>query len=252
MKTTVLGSIALVALSIGSNAANAADLPVKAAPPPITPVFTWTGCYVGIWGGYGSGANTDITVAAPAPVGIPAGARIVGPIHVNGPIGGGDIGCRYQWNSWVIGVEGDFGGAAKSGHNNFIPPFGLPTSAALIHEDWLATVRGRLGYVWGNSLFYVTGGGAWSRAKVDVIFIPFSFLPGFQATDSKSLSGWAAGGGWEYAFGNNWSAKVEYIFVDFGTKTFFGGPPFNPVVGAALAVPMREHTARIGINYKLF
>jgi len=83
MKSTILASVALVALSVGSNAVLAADMPVK-APPPAAPAFTWTGCYVGAWAGYGFGDNTNITVAAPPPAGILAGAAIVGPIHVNG------------------------------------------------------------------------------------------------------------------------------------------------------------------------
>jgi outer membrane immunogenic protein len=217
---------------------------LKAAPPAAGAGLTWNGCYAGWWGGYGWGGNSNIAIAAPAPAGIPLGSGIAGPIHVDGGLVGGDVGCQYQFGAWVIGAEGDIGAAAKHGRHSLLAPIGNPLFNASIEEDWLATARARIGYAWGNSLLYVTGGGAWARPRLVISGL------GTSTSDTQSFSGWSAGGGWAYALTNNWSVKVEYIYVDLGTKTFFGGPVFNPGVGAALAMPLREQTVRFGVNYK--
>jgi outer membrane immunogenic protein len=114
---------------------------------------------------------------------------------------------------------------------------------ATSNMDYFVTVRGRLGFAMDRALIYGTGGFAWAHnnATVNIAAGPFSA----RLFDDKDHTGWTAGGGIEWAFTNNWSAKVEYLYMDLGSKgyTFVGGlPPVN--------VDLKVHTAKIGLNYK--
>jgi outer membrane immunogenic protein len=151
--------------------------------PPLAPIFSWTGFYVGGHGGYGWSDSQGL--------------------DLKGGFGGGQVGYNYQMNNFVWGIEGDVAWADIS--ETFL---GLVS----VKFDTLASVRGRLGIAYGSALFYGTGGGGWGHFKVSAG--PFS--------DSAWLSGWTAGAGIEYAFMPNWSAKVEYLHYGFGSETFFG------------------------------
>src|SRR5262249_18200502 len=121
MKRLFLGSVALVALSLGTPAAMAAELarPRPAPPPPPVPVYTWTGCYVGASAGNSSGTSQHFTTAGSRLVGtntvLPAGANITDSFNLSGFIGGGQIGCNWQWGVWVFGVEADGSATNKEG-----------------------------------------------------------------------------------------------------------------------------------------
>ncbi len=106
-------------------------------------------------------------------------------------------------------------------------------------NTWLATFRGRVGYAFDRWLPYITGGGAYGRvaAKVDVPPV------GFAASSSSNQLGWTVGVGLEYAFLSNWSAKIEYLYVDLGS---FNSAPVAPVNN----VSFKENIVRAGLNYK--
>src|SRR6266566_3119682 len=145
MKKLLLGSTALFALVSGSSAW-AADMPRKApaAPPaatPAAPAVSWTGCYVGgnLGGGWAlkdwANPSSDFDTGGP-------GLR--GTAALGGFVGGGQIGCDYQFaDSWVIGIQGMFDGADLKGDifDSFNPDFDLTNRV-----DWFATITGRLGY----------------------------------------------------------------------------------------------------------
>src|SRR5262249_33052039 len=156
MKRLFLGSVALVALSLGTPAAMAAELapPRPAPPPPPIPVYTWSGCYVGASAGYGAGRSTHSTVAnsiitggplgrpPPELLGAPAGTSIAGDLGLSGFIGGFQGGCNYQVGQWVIGIEGDGSATNKEGQNfeTGLVPFTGVGSASFIsqtQERWL-------------------------------------------------------------------------------------------------------------------
>ena len=132
-------------------------------------------------------------------------------VDTDGFLGGGQIGCDYQFaTNWVIGVEGNFSWANISGSSS--PPAFIGTETFDAKTDWLASVTGRLGYAWDRWLLYAKGGAAWAHDKYNIT----TYL-GTWAT-SETRSGWTVGGGLEWAFANNWSAKLEYQFYDFGNR----------------------------------
>src|SRR5262249_46373040 len=127
MKKLFLGSVALVALGLVAPAAFAAEraVPAYTPPPPPVPVYTWTGCYVGANAGSSSGNSQHFTTAGSiftrAGDGPVPGGNITDSFNLSGFIGGGQIGCHYQFGVWGIGVEG--GGAAT---NKKGQAFGIP------------------------------------------------------------------------------------------------------------------------------
>jgi outer membrane immunogenic protein len=265
MKRLFPGSVALVALSLGTPAAFAADRPVPAYAPPPPPAYSWSGCYAGASAGSSNGRSEQFTTAGsiltrPPVTALPPGVNITDRFSLSGFIGGGTLGCNWQWGAWVFGIEGDGSATNKEGQAFEIPlvPFAGAARGNWIsqtQERWLVTARARLGVTWwgDRSLIYVTGGGAW--AKIDVS----EFLPGFTIPtghqESSTRSGWTVGAGYEYALGYGWSAKGEFLYVKFDDFTSFTTAPF--AVGgfsnvAPREVRLEDYIWRAGLNYKFW
>lgn len=229
MKKLLLGGFALMALA-APLAANAADLarpvaPAYKAPPPI-PVTTWTGFYLGAYGGGGGGfSRYDFT-----PIG-----TTTGNFNISGGMAGGTGGFNWQTGAAVFGVEADGGWADFRGsHTCPGPAFTCATS-----DTWTSTIRGRLGWAVGsNFLIYGTGGGAFGDIRAAV-------TPGFTGAVVEK-AGWAAGAGVEWMFAPNWSAKLEYMHYDLGTGVC-GAPLCDPVNAAN--VRFEVDTGKVGLNY---
>jgi outer membrane immunogenic protein len=214
MKNLLLASIAMITMTVSASAADLALRYAKAPLSPVAAVHDWSGFYVGAHLGYGWG-HDDVT----------AYVRTTGNLFTtfdfnqSGILGGGQIGYNFAATpNWLLGIEGDYSGADVSGT---IDVTRAPGTARLDGTlDQLATVRARLGYTTGSLLLYGTGGFAWGHVKARneqvQCFVQTCTL---GATDliSQDRTGWAAGAGIEYAFMQNWSAKIEYIHVDFGT-----------------------------------
>jgi outer membrane immunogenic protein len=226
MKNLLLAGVAGVALVAGAPA-GAADLgtqPYK-APPVWAPVllFTWSGCYIGghVGGGWGRKDFSDTGDGAFVGDGkAPQSIRV----DTSGFLGGGQIGCDYQFApNWVVGIEGDFSGADIKG--SAVDPF-FPTTGKTLHArtDWLATATGRLGWAWDRLLIYIKGGAAWAHDKYGadepVADGTVDCAPPAPCTynASETRIGWTAGVGLEWAFWSNWSAKLEYDFYGFGHR----------------------------------
>src|SRR5215475_6844266 len=153
MKTIVLVGVGAALMAIPS--ANAADLGRSAykAPPPGVPAFSWTGCYIG--GNVGGGWGRE-TASAPT---LAPGISVSG--DTSGVIGGGQIGCNYQFApNWVIGIEGD-GSAADIKGDATATVLGI-TGTARARTDWIASVTGRIGWAADRWLVYAKGGAAWA------------------------------------------------------------------------------------------
>jgi outer membrane immunogenic protein len=272
MKKLFLGSVALVALSLGAPAAFAAERPVPAytPPPPPVPVYTWTGCYAGANAGYSAGRSTQTTVGnslvtggalgAPAPALLPAnsvGTSIAGDLNLSGFIGGFQGGCNYQVGQWVFGFEGDGMATNKEGQNfeTGLVPFTNANRANWIsqtQERWLVTARGKLGWAWWDkSMVYATGGAAW--AKIDTSEFLVGNQTGTGHQESNTRTGWTVGAGWEYALGYGWSIKGEYLYVKFDDYTTFTTPPFGGAGGniAPRNTKLYDNIIRAGMNYKI-
>jgi outer membrane immunogenic protein len=225
--------LALLASTLFIGAASAADMPRRApaykAPEPImAQPYNWTGFYVGGNLGYGWGRQ-DNSVDGTS----------VGSANVNGIIGGGQVGYNWQVNQIVFGLEADFQGSGQKGDGSFTVPFPGTFTNKL---DWFGTVRGRVGYAFDRWLPYVTGGWAYGHGSID------ASAPGVGAGSvSNTYSGWTVGGGLEYAFLNNWSAKIEYLYVDFGNGPSVTLAPSASVLSGG---KLTDNIVRVGLNYK--
>ena len=177
----------------------------------------------------------------------------------SGFTGGGQIGYNFQPSNWVWGIEADIqsldlsdshGGEFRYTTNN--APYNLSNSNS---TDWLFTLRGRVGYAFNRSLVYFTGGLAVTEIDFTQTFSeqPFTAVPGARAKSSSTEVGWVIGGGWEYAFAQNWSLKGEYLFAQFEFDAAAGrgvkGTPFNATFHNSLS-DLDVNIVRGGFNYK--
>ncbi|WP_234678884.1 outer membrane protein [Bradyrhizobium monzae] len=265
MKKCLLAAAMVV---LGTASVQAADLAAQYTKAPVmAPGYNWTGFYVGanIGGQWGSADPTTSTVFAPtgyfAASSVPAIAA-VGAQNVNSSsvTGGFTAGYNWQVNQAVFGLEGDInyfgfkGSATGSALYPCCAPFAFTVSSQ-VSADWLATIRGRIGFLaTPHWLLYATGGVAIADVKGN-----FNLTDTFSATESGAIHdtrvGWTAGVGGEYAVGNGWSLKAEYLYVDLGRST---ATSTNLVLGATSypsnvythSVDLKSNIVRVGVNYK--
>jgi outer membrane immunogenic protein len=186
-----------------------------------------------------------------------AGSPITESFDLSGFIGGGQLGCNWQWGAWVFGIEGDGSATNKSGQGIELQP--IPRGNTLwiseTQERWFVTARGRLGltnFWWfgDKTLLYVTGGGAWAKIDASEWLTTTPQSTGHQ--ESNTRSGWTVGGGIEYALGYGWSVKSEFLYADFGTFTTFTSPPFGLAGIQPRDVKVKDYIWRAGMNYKFW
>lgn len=217
-----------LALAIASPAL-AADLPPVSAPPrapaayvpAVSPIYNWNGIYVGINGGYGFGNSTWS-----------GGAFTTGSFTLDGGLVGGTIGGNFQMGQFVAGIEADGDWSDIRGS--------APTTACAACQtsnEWLGTVRGRLGFAWDRVLLFGTGGLAFGDVKA---------TSALGASDSSEL-GWTAGGGVEVGITESLTAKIEYLYVDLQNGSCTGGCGAPP---APVSVSFTSSLVRGGLNYK--
>jgi outer membrane immunogenic protein len=215
--------IAALSLLATSFSAQAADIPrpVYKGVRSVVAYYNWTGFYLGVNGGYGFGtSNWDIPAVTVKPTGWLAGAT---------------LGYNYQMGSVVLGIEGDYDWADIKGSETCAVILTCETK-----NTYLATIRGRIGYAFDRFMPYLTAGGAYGDIKA-TISAP---LVGAVLTSSKAQFGWTVGAGLEYAFLGNWSAKLEYLYVDLGR---FDTGFTTPIVDN---VSLKQNIVRVGLNYK--
>jgi outer membrane immunogenic protein len=252
-------ALVAVGLLIGTPAL-AADLAVKASPPP-APVATWTGWYAGLNAGAVWGDDSVSWAAAGGPgLGFnPAGAANINlnsPGHVRtvGFTGGGQAGYNLQVQSFVAGVEADVEYTGIDGTRAFLSTVFANPYAQSVRSDWLGTLRGRLGFAYGPLLFYGTGGLAVAQLKYSDNFLGLHGIgPINSSVDYSPRAGWTAGGGAEWAFAPHWSAKAEYLFVDLGSQTDSASTVAannGEVAVIGHAHSFTENIARLGVNYR--
>lgn len=235
-KNIILGAVA--ALVLGPTATLAADLAVK-APPPVA-IYDWTGFYIGAAGGGSLGTSDHIDVAT--------GRSDASGYNIKGGLAGGTLGYNWQMSSFVFGVEADASWVGEYGSNPDIGLAGIldgagnPLFTSSTRETWMATARARAGYAVNNLLFYVTGGYAAAGVEAGVKDANTGVLLD-SATSTRS--GWTAGGGLEWGFAPNWSAKFEMLYMKFNSVTFNTVQAEGP-----RTVPLDDTVARFGINYR--
>lgn len=222
---------------------------------------SWTGAYIGIHGGAirQQAITHDLDRFADFFVG-------PGPFNVTqsqtGGIAGGHIGYNWQSRRLVYGIEVDGAGAigADARVAYLDPDPGFPAKHAYATDfNWLATVRGRVGLEVEGTLAYVTGGLAiaglrnrWGQGMADGTPPAFAY----QFEDNAVRVGWTAGGGIEHRFAGNWSARVEGLYVDFGTSKTQSKVFTSPGLTDTFSFGTRwENTAivgRAGVSYHFY
>ncbi|QPC42449.1 porin family protein [Kaustia mangrovi] len=203
--------------------AEAADLPVYVPPPP-APVWSWAGPYLGLHVGAVDG---DISARGEED---PEDFELK--LDPNGIVGGVQAGYNFQFDSIVLGVEGDF---SFGDVDDVAYPADFRFETQI---DWMATIRGRVGWAMDRTLFYATGGAAFADMELKASEGPFT------DKDTQTMFGWTVGGGVEHAFTDYLSFKAEYLYADFNKETFtLGGEDER---GRA---DLQTHTFRVGVNW---
>jgi outer membrane immunogenic protein len=237
MKKILLAGSAL--LTIVSGSAMAADMrparaPVYTKAPMMAPAYSWTGCYIGgNVGGLWATKNWSLSTT---------GATNSSE-DISSGLGGGQIGCNYQVNTWVFGIQGDYDWTNASGS---AADLAFPGGTDRSTIKGLASVTGRVGYTWDRFLGYVKGGGAWENDNYD---ITRTTTGASFATASETRTGWTLGIGGEYAFNDFLTGFVEYDYYDFGTRQ----NSFTTTVPSTVLIDIKERksVAKVGVNFKL-
>jgi outer membrane immunogenic protein len=269
-KLTLSAAFAISAI-LGIEAASAADLPVKALSyTAAVPAFSWTGCYLGGNGGWAWGrSNVNTTFTAPFDINsrfVNELTRELSPaLRPEGVTVGGQFGCNRQFGHLVVGGEADFNyfGLKNNISTTFPAAIVNPatqsvTTNSSIETRWLFTARGRLGYAWDTWLLYGTGGLAMTRIDAsakytNMVVNPPLLVESEFANASTTKIGWTIGAGVEHAISKNWTAKLEYLYADFGSVT-----ALSQIVSAEAGpsgilsnhnFPLRTNIVRFGLNY---
>jgi outer membrane immunogenic protein len=249
----------VVAASALATAASAADLPVPAAPAPVyrPVIYDWTGIYGGI--NVGGGVLNDVVTNNTTTALLNAGTQTkLSPFSV---VGGAQAGFNYQIQQVVLGAEGTFTWSNISGTQ--VTPSLQPTISenSVSTPQWYATVTGRAGFAANDFLFYAKGGAAWMGVHYTQNVVGAGiFQSGQTIVDTRS--GFTIGGGIEFGMTENLSARLEYDFLDFGTKTYnfnnlgFNaagaavGTPLTPVGAAPMSIKSVTQLITVGLNYR--
>ena len=237
MRRMVITVLSLLAFEV---AARAADLPPAPQLPPLEAVPVWTGLYGGlnVGGGFGSSRNA-FSIAG---FGLPSFDT-----SLVGAVGGAEAGYNWQTGPLVLGLEANFEGSGLSGSRTApcIPLLCGALSASYAQKlTWFGTLRPRIGYALGNWLLYATGGAALGQVGADATAAVGPFI----AADNRSQTreGWTLGGGVEVGFAPGWSAKIEYLYLDLGsrTTTYLQYPPISN------SSRVNANVITTGVNYR--
>lgn len=228
----------------GQGIALAADLPpsIIKAPAASLAIYDWSGLYLGANGGGGM---------ATAHGQFSAGGATFETIDngLSGALAGGQIGYNYLIGPGLLGIESDIQWSNFSGKNTVTCPSTICASATNISVEqkvtMFGTVRGRLGYAEGGWLAYVTGGYAYGRLATNETATGGNATATFSPNEMRG--GWTVGSGVELALSEHWRAKLEYLYIDMGTKTTTGTLAGLP--GITDQTHLNMSVARVGLNY---
>ncbi len=198
-------AILIAATALTTTAALSADLPRGAVPYYSTTQpagYNWAGWYAGVNGGYEWG-------------------RVYGSLaNITGFAGGLQGGYNWQYGQFVFGGETDL---QLSGADDTFAPWKFS-------NPWFGTTRARAGVAMNNILFFGTLGLAYGDVKAENL----------GANETHTSLGWTGGAGMEVGFNRNWSAKVEYLYMDLGNRSY-------ALTGNDL--DLRASILRFGVNY---
>ena len=284
----ITSSLAAISLALSAASALAADLPSLKAPPVVVPPPPlWTGFYFGANVGGIFDASTGATIAATPIFNDTTGAALGAPSYFGtasaasiasnaslsnaGVIGGGQAGYNWQFNNnFLAGLEADIQGTTLSSNASASGAATEPSTGSLVSTtaslakslSYLGTVRGRLGFlVTPTLLVFGSGGLAYGGMNFTAGLFQTSSNPNFpysavSADYNDARIGWTAGGGVEWMFYGNWSAKVEYLYYDLGTASAANAlsaavPAGNLLYGSyyQTSTHFNGQVVRVGLNY---
>jgi outer membrane immunogenic protein len=241
-------------------------------------VWSWTGFYAGLNVGYSFGRSRTTESFSDGGTGALL-STIDNSFNMNGVIGGGQVGYNWQFDTWVVGIEADFQGSGQKGSGSVVCLGAIcsaPCPGPLCYErksdvigggpvtgnlaeklSWFGTVRGRLGVtVTPSVLAYVTGGLAYGEVKSDLSVAGINCLTPVSAlfSNATTKAGWTVGAGMEGRIVGNWTAKIEYLYIDLGTVAgTFVTPIVAPSRGfltTSVSSHVTDNIVRVGVNYK--
>lgn len=234
MKNLIIATA--VAVVVGQGSAIAADMAPRTYTkvPPIQSVYNWTGLYAGVHIGAAWGRSI---FSDPATPGFSLNNKF------NGVLGGAQVGYNIQTGPWVFGVEADISGSGVSGRTIDQVFVGDIYRTRI---DWMATLTGRVGFAMDRTLFYAKGGGALMEARYE--YTPISFGDNTLTSASATRGGYTVGGGVEYGMTPNWTARLEYSYVDFGR---IGNVTLQPIASGFVAtIDTNMHVVKAAANYR--
>src|SRR5208282_5147490 len=264
MKGLLVAGIALIALVGRADAADSSvAMPTKAPPPPA--LYDWTGLYLGGHFGYAAGSSnwtaTQTGVAAPAVTGSLDMFNAYDMFRDTGSdLAGFQGGYNYMFPSrWVLGFEADASFPSFSETSPHLISGTSTLSSASIgvasyseQVEFSGTVRGRIGYAPGNWLFYATGGFAWTYDQFTRTQLAGTSAGGTAAPGTVETAfmvpraGWTVGSGVEVALWSNWTARVEYLFTDYATRSVL-----FPLGAQRFDSDLTLSEFRVGLDYRL-
>ncbi len=243
----------LSTIALAPVAADAADLYRSAPPPPsyAPPVayvdsYSWAGFYAGINGGYGW-SNGGNAIGYNGTGGFIGGTDQSSRAQPQGGFGGGQIGYNFQSGSFVYGVETDFQGGSLSDSIAGSTANGSDFSSRE-SVDWFGTARGRLGYAFGRTLIYGTGGFAYGNVRQSALVTGTADSAYLRNNDTQT--GYTVGGGIEYKFTPSWSLKGEYQYIDIGNEKLSGIDNGTGTAVTSGGLDTSFSTVKIGLNYR--
>ncbi|MEH2473014.1 outer membrane immunogenic protein [Nitrobacteraceae bacterium AZCC 2161] len=241
---------ALAGMSVG---AEAADLPAKAPytkAPALAAVYDWTGFYVGVNAGVGVGRD-------PTRLSIPGLSLEQTNLSPLGAIGGVQAGYNWQTSNWMLGLEADIQASGQHEDSTCLLSCSATTNVRFDRKlEWFGTARARIGYATGPVLTYVTGGFAYGDVKTAITErTPVPVFGGFASpfpvagtfTNDQIRTGYTFGSGLEAALGGNWTGKIEYLYIDLGSRT---GTYSLAGTTHTVDTRYRDNIFRAGLNYR--
>lgn len=234
---------------------------------PVEAPAIWSGPYVGLnAGGFSPSSHGSWRVPGYSDLSVGGFTTVIETNSNNGGgnsgwdfTGGAQAGLNYQAGRFVYGLEGDFNYAHFETNRTVVsipaPLASLLTINQHASQDWLSTVRGRFGIASNSLMVYGTGGLAIAQLHYSdrAAFVNLNSFVN-QQSSNRTETGWTAGGGLEFRFATNWSAKVEYLYVDLGHRQYSSvsvdslGPLAQSIIDHDHN--LTENVVRLGINYQ--
>ncbi len=234
---TLVGGFALaIGTAVCICSAHAADLPMAPRPAPMAPAayeppaYNWSGFYLGghVGGGFANSSWND-----------PITGLTNDTFKSSGFLGGAQAGFNAQFNWLVVGLEGDFSWTGLKGSGTDSIGDKINTNV-----DWTSTVTGRVGAAFDRLLVYGKGGLAIANDQSSFT----DFGGNISNNPSLTRTGWTVGGGLEYGLNKNWSAKVEYDYLNFGNQTLNFTTPLVGNVSSNANLNVQE--VKAGLNFR--